>query len=271
MQHDPDRHGACGRPPGRPPRLPGLRNLLRKDTGEWKHGARPWVVMIASTIILLLTAANGRIVEWATRVAPEPGAAADLPSLVPLDNLLMAIGTQTIVFAAIGATMGLLVAERERGTLAWTASKPVSRTSILVSMWITSTSMLWLTGVVVPLVVTTALVTLLYGAPDTGTVLLLGIGLAAVPALFVAISLAASTVVSSIAAVASIGVAALVVPTMLGGLVPAIVPVLPTSIFSWVVVAATGGPLTPVTPITWGLSLALLLALGRHRLGRMEL
>jgi ABC-type transport system involved in multi-copper enzyme maturation permease subunit len=253
------------------PRLPGLRNLLRKDTGEWVHGLRPWVVMVASTIILLLTAANGRIVEWAMRIAPEPGAAGDLPSLVPLDNLLMAVGTQTIVFAAIGATMGLLVAERDRGTLAWTASKPVSRTSILVSLWVTSTAMLWLAGVVVPLLATTALVTVLYGAPDAGTVLVLGVGLAAVPALFVAITLAASTMVSSTAAVAAIGVAALVVATMLGGLVPAIVPLLPTSIFSWVVAVATGGPVSPVTPVAWAAGLALLLVLGRQRLAVMEL
>jgi len=252
-------------------RLPGLRNLMRKDTGEWLHGSRPWAVMIATTIILLLTAANGRLAEWASRVASEHGAAVALPSLVPLDNLLMAVGTQAVVFAAIGATMSVLVAERERGTLAWTASKPVSRTSILVSKWISWTFMLWLTAVVVPLVATTALVTVLYGAPDAGTVLVLGCGLAAVPALFVAISLAASTVVSSTAAVASIGVAALVASTMLGGLVPAIVPVLPTSIFSWVVVVATGGPLSLVTPIAWSLGVTLLLALGRYRLERMEL
>ena len=231
-------------------RLPGLRNLMRKDTGEWLHGSRPWAVMIATTIILLLTAANGRLAEWASRVASEHGAAVALPSLVPLDNLLMAVGTQAVVFAAIGATMSVLVAERERGTLAWTASKPVSRTSILVSKWISWTFMLWLTAVVVPLVATTALVTVLYGAPDAGT---------------------ASTVVSSTAAVASIGVAALVASTMLGGLVPAIVPVLPTSIFSWVVVVATGGPLSLVTPIAWSLGVTLLLALGRYRLERMEL
>ena len=61
--------------------------------------------------------------------------------------------------------MSLLVAERDSGTLAWTISKPVSRTSVLVSKWLTSTLILWVAAVVIPLGLTTAVVTVLYGAP----------------------------------------------------------------------------------------------------------
>ena len=87
-------------------------------------------------------------------------------SVLPIDNLLFAIGTQFIVLAAIFATMSLLIAERDSGTLAWTISKPVSRTSVLVSKWLTATLVLWVAAVVIPLAVTTVLVTVLYGLPD---------------------------------------------------------------------------------------------------------
>ncbi len=62
----------------------------------------------------------------------------------------MPIGTQFFVVAAIFASMSLLLGERDSGTLAWTISKPVSRTSVLVSKWLTSTLLLWLATVVVP-------------------------------------------------------------------------------------------------------------------------
>ena len=251
--------------------LPGLRNLLRKDTAEWLRSSRPWVVMIVSTVILLLTAANGRIVEWAARIAPEPGAAAELPSLVPIDNLLMAVGTQTIVFAVIGATMGLLIVERERGTLAWTASKPVSRTSILVSKWITSTSMLWLTAVVVPLVATSALVTVLYGAPDDGPCSSSARGWPRCPRC------------SSRSRLPRAPWSRAPPPSRRSGWRRSSRRRCSADScrrscrssrrrsFSWVVVTATGGPLSLVTPIAWVLGVALLLLLGWYRLGRMEL
>jgi ABC-type Na+ efflux pump permease subunit len=142
-----------------------------------------------------IAAGNARITEWAVRSLPaEPGdGPAKVLSALPLDNLLFAIGTQFIVLAAIFATMSLLVAERDSGTLAWTISKPVSRTSVLVSKWLTSTIILWVAAVVIPLALTTALVTVLHGLPDLAVVAALVVSLITVSALFVAIALAAAT------------------------------------------------------------------------------
>ena len=251
----------------------GLGNLVRKDLAEWLHGKRPWVVLGVTTSVFALAAANARITEWAVRSFPaEPGdGPAKVLSVQPLDNLLFAIGTQFIVLAAIFATMSLLIAERDSGTLAWTISKPVSRTSVLVSKWLTSTLVLWVAAVVIPLAVTTALVTVLYGLPDLATVIVLGVTLIAVPAFFVAVALAAATFVPSQAAVGAIGLAVFVAPQIVGGVVPALTPFFPGSIFDWAVAVSTGGPASIVTPVAWLVGLAVLFVLARQRLNAMDL
>ncbi len=255
------------------PRLLGLGNLVRKDLSEWLHGKRPWVVLGVTTFVFALAAANSRITEWAVRSFPaEPGAGpAKILSVQPLDNVLLAIGTQFIVLAAIFATMSLLLAERDSGTLAWTISKPVSRTSVLLSKWLTSTFILWVAAVVIPLTFTTALTTVLYGLPDLAVVIALGVTLITVPAFFVAVALTAATFVPSQAAVGAIGVAIFVAPQIVGGVVPALTPFFPGSIFDWAVGISTGGPASLVTPVAWLVGLAVLFVLAQRRLNAMDM
>jgi hypothetical protein len=254
-------------------RLLGLGNLLRKDVSEWLHGRRPWVVLGVTTSVFALAAANARITEWAARSLPaDPGdGPAKVLSVLPLDNVLFAIGTQFIVLAAIFATMSLLVSERDSGTLSWTISKPVSRTSVLVSKWLTSTLILWVTAVLVPLTLTTAIVTVLYGVPDLGVVIALGVTLVTVPAFFVAVALAAATVVPSQSAVCAIGVAVFVAPQIVGGIVPSLTPFFPGSIFDWAVGVSTRGPASLVTPISWLVGMAVLFVIARQRLNAVDL
>ena len=254
-------------------RLLGLNNLVRKDVMEWLAGKRPWLVAGITTLVFVLAASNARINAWILSAVPaESGSApGKMLSLNPLDNLMAAIGTQFTILAVIFATMGLLLAERDSGTLAWTISKPVSRTSVLLSKWLTSTLILWVAAVVIPLAVTTAVVTVLYGLPDLATVLALGGALITVPALFVAVSLAAATYVPSQAAVAAIGVAVLVAPQIVGGLVPGITPFFPSSIYEWAVEAAVGASTSFITPIAWLIGLAVLFVLARRRVEAMDL
>ena len=255
------------------PALLGLGNLVRKDLSEWLHGKRPWVVLGVTTSVFALAAANTRITEWAAASLPaDPSdGPAKILSVLPLDNVLFAIGTQFIVLAAIFATMSLLLAERDSGTLAWTISKPVSRTSVLVSKWLTSTLILWVTAVVIPLMFTTAIVTVLYGVPDLRTVVALGATLITVPAFFAAVALTAATLVPSPAAVGAIGVAIFVAPQIVSGIVPSLTPFFPGSIFDWAVGASTGGPASLVTPVAWLVGLAVLFVLARQRLNAMDL
>ncbi|MDQ2965119.1 MAG: ABC transporter permease subunit [Chloroflexota bacterium] len=164
-----------------------------------------------------------------------------------MDNLMMAIGTQFIVIAVIFATMSLLLAERDGGTLAWTISKPVSRTSVLVSKWITSTLRHVGRGGRDPA----------RGHHGPGERPLRdarhgdrghsGVALLAVPALYVAIALAAAT------------------------LVPSLTPFLPTSIFSWAIEATAGGSPSWATPIAWFAGMVALFLIARNRLDAMDL
>ena len=86
-----------------------------------------------------------------------------------------------------------------------------------------------------------------------------------------AVSLVAATFVPAQAAVGAIGLAVLAAGPIVGGVIPAIAPYLPGSIFDWAVALATGGEASPVTPVAWLVGMAVLFVLGRRRLNAMDL
>ena len=111
-------------------RFAGYRALARKDLAAWGHGIRPWVILVISTLFMTLAAANAALNAFiAAQLPPDVAPPQPLP-MDPVLNLAAAVGAQIFVFAAIFAAMGLLTGERERGTLSWVASKPVSRAAI---------------------------------------------------------------------------------------------------------------------------------------------
>ena len=254
-------------------RFLGFGNVLRKDLREWLRGRRFWVVAIVSALIYTLTASNAWLNNWfRTNFPAGPGEVPpDVLPMDPMTNLFAPIGTQFFILAAIFATISLVIAERESGTLAWTISKPVSRTSVLLSKWVSATGLVWLAAVVVPLVATVAVVVGLYGQPDLGIVAVVGVGLVTVVALYVAITLTASTFIASQAGVAAIGLAVFVVPSLVAGLAPALAPYLPTAIDTWVYGAAMGMTGSIVTPLAWTVAMVALLAIARARFAGMEL
>jgi len=265
-------HATAGRASSRV--LPGVRALVRKDIGEWTHGTRALVVLGVVSLFMTLAAANGFINSWVIANVPEAAeAGADKAiSLVPLDNLFTAVGSQIFIFAAIFAAMSLIVRERETGTLAWIASKPVSRTSIWVSKWISATLVLFVAAGLVPLLLTAAVVTILYGLPSLVAVALAAVGIAAVIALFVAVALAASTLVASQPAVAGITFGAFFLPTILAAIVPfQIAPFLPTSILSWTMGLSAGADVGIVTPIAWLIGIVALGVFSARQMGKLEL
>ncbi len=110
--------------------------MVRKDLGEWAHGKRPWVILIVTTPVHgPLRGERRHHARGSSPTSPEGATVPKSVSLVPLDNFLAAIGSQIFVVVAIFASMSLLVAERDRGTLSWVASKPVSRGAIWLSKW----------------------------------------------------------------------------------------------------------------------------------------
>ncbi len=254
-------------------RLAGVRPLARKEFAEWRHARRAWIVLVISTAFMVLSAANAAITAWIVANLPEGADAPALPTTMsPLENILAGASGQIFVLAAIFATMSLLVAERERGTLAWVASKPVSRGGIWFAKWSSATIVLWVAAALIPLAVTTVVAIGLYGMPPIVPILVVAAGMGASIALFVAVMLAASTVVSSQAAAAAIGFAVFVLPEIVVALVPFEVgPFLPTAILGWSFGLAMGAPVGVVTPIAWAVTVAVLVVVAIRRMEHAEI
>lgn len=247
-------------------RLPGFGGLARKELTEWRRGRRTWVVLIVSAMFMALTALN----VWLQSNLPAEGGEAPANVVVdPMMNLVGAVSGQIFAVAAIFAVMSLIVGERDSGTLAWTASKPVSRGAIWLSKFTVASTVLWVAAGLIPLAVTAALVVALYGPLPVLPVLVMGVGMGMAMVLYVAVALAVSTVVPSQAAVAGIGLAVMFVPSLLGIVIPA--QFLPTSILQWTIVSAVGEPAGFVTPVVWLVSVVSLVAFSLWRMERLEL
>lgn len=253
-------------------RLAGFGTLVRKDVTEWSRGWRAWVVLAVTVPFMALTAANG----WITsRIAAALPAGTETPapsSLVPMDNLLTAVGAQIFVLATVFAVGSLIVAERQSGTLAWVASKPVSRSAIWMAKWASATAILAVGAAIVPLAVTVGLVIVLYGAVPVGAALGLLAGMVALVAFFAAVGLAAGTVVPGQPAVIAVGFAVFAVLPMLGGIFgDGVAALIPTAILPWFAGLAGGMPVGWATPVAFAATTAAVAGLGIYRMGRMEL
>lgn len=252
-------------------RLLGFAPMVRKDIGEWRHGKRALVILAVTASFMALSAANGAISSWVIANAPEGAVVPKNVSMDPLVNFMTAVGSQIFVIVAIFAAMSLLVAEREHGTLAWVASKPVARGAIWLSKWTVASAAIALSAGVVPLLITLAVVVPLYGAVPVGVVAMTAVGMAASIAFIVAVVLAASTVIRNQAAVAAIGFATFFLPSLLVGLAPVdLVAWLPTSVLPWSVGLATGAPVGIETPIVWAIATVALIGFAASRMERLE-
>ncbi len=253
--------------------LAGVRPLIRKEFADWRHGKRIWVILVVSAVFMALSAANAWIQSWIIANLPADATVPDQPiSLAPLDNVFAAVGSQIFVVAAIFAASGLLIAERDRGTLAWIASKPIARPAIWMAKWVAGATVVSVVAVAIPLAVTIAVVTGLYGAPAVLPIVALTAGMVAMVTLFVAVALTVSTVVNNQAAVTAIGFAVLFLPAVVVALLPFdIEPFLPTSILGWTVGFATGASVGFITPIAWAVSLVGLAVVAANRMAAMEL
>ena len=247
--------------------LPGFGGLLRKELTEWRRGRRTWVVLLVSALFMTLSALN----SWLQSVIPAEGTEeAAAPVFDPMMNLVGAVSSQVFVIAAIFAVMALITTERESGTLAWTASKPVSRSAIWLSKFLVSSAVLWVVAAVVPLIATVALVLALYGPLPLVPVVVFAVGMGMAIILYVAVALAASTVVTSQAAVAGIAIGFIFLPQFLGLVVPNM-EFLPQSILQWSLMTAVGEPASIVTLVAWVVTVVALVAFSVRRMERLEL
>ena len=145
--------------------LPGFGGVFRKEVIEWLQRVASVDHADREHVVHDPTAMNAWIQDTLAPIDPVPP-----PVLDPFTNVAAGVSAQMFVVIAIFVTMSLIVGERESGTLAWTASKPVSRGAIWLAKWTSATGILWLLGVILPLVATAILVTVIYGPlPGAGT------------------------------------------------------------------------------------------------------
>lgn len=254
-------------------RLAGIGPLFRKELREWAHSKRPWVILAVTTAFMTLTAANAAINTWITANVPDATVSGAAISLDPMTNFLAAVSTQIFVIVAIFAAMSLLVGERDRGTLSWVASKPVSRSAIWLSKWGAAAIVVSIVAGIIPMAATFGLVIVLYGSAGVGAFAFAfaSVGVVASIAFMIAVVLAVSVVVPSQAAVAAIGFGVFFVPQILVSLVPVDVsPFLPTSIMGWAMGLVVGSDTGFVTPIAWAVSVVALAGFASWRMERLE-
>jgi ABC-type transport system involved in multi-copper enzyme maturation permease subunit len=249
----------------RPGALPGFGSLLRKELTEWRRGRKAWVVLGVTTLVMILTVVNSWLIStFAGDIAEEP------INLDALTNLGIGVSSHMYVVAAIFAVMSVLVAERESGTLAWTASKPVSRTAIWLAKWVAATAVIFVLAALIPFAVTVVEAIVLYGSLEPGPVAVMVLGMALAVAFYTTVVLATSTYVNSQAGVASIAVAVAFLPTAITGILP-IGEFLPTSIVGWAMGLASGQAVGFITPISLVLTTVALGLLAVRRMERLEL
>jgi hypothetical protein len=93
----------------------------------------------------------------------------------------------------------------------------------------------------------------------------------AVPAFYIALTIGLGTAVKTTAGVAGIAFAVMFVPQILGGLLPIITEVSPTSIGTWAMATAKGEPASMLTLAGWLVSMAVIVIASKLVFDRQEL
>jgi ABC-type transport system involved in multi-copper enzyme maturation permease subunit len=232
----------------------GFGTVLRKEITEWLRSPKALIVVAVSTAGAILSTL-APIIE---RAMLEPGQIPEL-GMDPTTNVLLGWGGESVALIAVVATMALISGERDRGTLAWSLTNPVSPTSILGAKFLAALLVFSAAAVIVPIAISIGLATVVYGAvPD---LLFIGQFVALflmLPVFYIALTVASATAISSTAGVAGVAFAVMFVPQILGGFRPDLVALLPTSIGRWVVAFVAGEPVPLVTPISWLVSMVVL-------------
>lgn len=231
--------------------LQGFWPFFRKELSEW------WKGRGALTTAVVLSAL-GTLGTLSTRIDELAGGIPTSAELDPTRNIIGAQFQQWIVFAALFASIGMLIKERDSGTLAWTLSKPVSRSALLLAKWLAGTLMLTVFGLFIPLAFSMGIATWAYGSvPDLGAVATMGAWMAAIPAFMVALNLALATRVQSQAAIAAIGFGIALAPYLANTFAPVIAQLWPTSMAQMATLVAAGeAPYVP-TVTSWAVTLVV--------------
>jgi ABC-2 type transport system permease protein len=250
----------------------GFATVFRKELTEWLRGPKTLIVAgvsIAGAVFMCLIPFIAR----ATNQAAETGAEQSPLTLTmdPTTNVLLGWTGQTVALIAVVATMALVSSERDRGTLAWSLTNPVSPTSIIAAKFGAAFLVFSGAAVVLPLVVSSLLATIVYGSlPNLAMITSFGLLFLTLPAFYIALTIGLGTAIKSTAGVAGVAFAVMFVPQILGGLLPIIGELSPTSVGLWAMATATGEPASFLTLIGWLASMAVIVVGAKVVFDRQE-
>jgi ABC-type transport system involved in multi-copper enzyme maturation permease subunit len=242
-------HRATGGP------LLGFRTVFRKEVTEWLRGRAAFIVAavaiasaIFTTVIPFIVKATGEAAEGLTLTND------------PTANVLLGWrGAQTYAVIAVLATMALITAERDRGTLSWSLSNPLSPSSFIAAKFCAAVTVVGTAIVIVPLAISAVVATVAYGAvPDLGRVAVFGALFLTVPIFYIGLNVTLGSFVKSTAGVAGIALLVMFLPSAVGGLFPIVNEASPTSIGTWAWLTATGTTASMLTLAGWAISMVVL-------------
>ncbi len=250
----------------------GFGTAFRKEVTEWFKGPKTLIVAgisvagaIFTTLIPFITKATSQAA--ATGVERSP---LNL-TMDPTANVLLGWTGMTVPLIAIVATMALVSSERDRGTLGWSLTNPVSPTSIISAKFLAAFFVFSGAAVVLPLVVSSVLATVVYGGlPNLATIATFGLLFLTLPAFYIALTVGLGAAVKSTAGVAGIAFAVMLVPQILGGLLPIVAEVSPTSIGVWAMATAKGEPASVITLVGWLVSMTAIVVGAKLVFDRQE-
>jgi len=246
-------------------RLMGFRAFFRKEVGQWLGSGRGPIVFGATTLLASLIALANSLEP------PSETAGADA-TMIATQSVLGAEWGVLLVIVGVIATMDILASERERGTLAWSLSKPLSRHALLLAKWSAGTLMYATFGLVLPVIVSVGLATVLHGAvPDLGVVATATAVWVTIPIFYVGLALALGTRLSSQAAIAGIAFGLSAVPLFASSLVPEVGAVIPSAMGAWAAEFAIGADPSLLTPLGWLIFTGLVAIAAPFALARTDL
>lgn len=243
----------------------GLGNLVAKDVRDWLRTRRAPATLVTMTAL-------GTLATLTAWIAVSTGRHLGPGALDPTTSVLGGGWSGTIPLVVVFATMGLMTAERERGTLGWSLANPVARPAFVASKFVTATIALVLLAVAIPLAIASVAATMAYGgAPDLGEVVRWGVALVPLVVFFVAVTVVLGTFLPSQGPVAALAIVLTLLPRFLEVINKDVIQYLPTSMDSWVFGALHGASEPAATPIIWAVSVLVLLGAAMVRLERAEI
>jgi ABC-type transport system involved in multi-copper enzyme maturation permease subunit len=247
--------------------LLGFGTVVGKEFTEWVRGPKALIILGISVLGAVFMTLIPFIAQ-ATNEAESAG----LLSHDPTANVLLGWTGQTVALIAVLSTMALLSTERDRGTLAWTLTNPVSPTSVIAAKYVVALGVFVATALLLPMIVSIALATVVYGGVPDLRVIGTFLGLfVALPAFYIALTVALGTGVKSTVGIAGIAFAVMFLPQVIGGLLPVVAELSPTSIGTWALHVAKGEPASMLTPIGWAISMVVLIVGAKLVFDRQEL